>query len=65
LVQVFGEWVKTNEIQAKIKSIQKSAEYAGDSKVEDRIQELEIQYLRKFGQVFGQIEKNPPPINDI
>ena len=65
LVQVFGEWVETNSLQAKIKSIQKSAEYAEDSKEEYRIQELEIQHLRKFGQVFGQIDKNPPPVNDV
>jgi len=65
LAQVFGDWVETNELQAKITSIQKSAEYAEDSKEENRIQELEIQHLRKFGQMFSQIDKSPPPVNDV
>ena len=61
LAQTFETWKDTDLIRAKVQTIQQSEEYLNDTDNEKRIQQLEIQYLRKFGQVFSQIEKNPPP----
>lgn len=65
LAEIFSAWKDTSSIRDKIKTIQKSEEYLNDAQEENRIQELEIQYLRKFGQVFRQIEDNPPPPQNI
>ena len=65
LAETFSTWLDTSLIRANIQTLQKSAEYANDLKEEDRIEALEIQYLRKFGQLFSQIDKNPPPPKNI
>ena len=65
LAQTFETWKDTDPIRAKVQTIQQSKKYLNDTDNEKRIQQLEIQYLRKFGQVFSQIEKNPPPAQNI
>jgi predicted esterase len=65
LADTFSTWQNTSPIRTKIQTIQKSEDYLNDRQDEKRIQELEMQYLRKFGQVFSQIEKNPPPAQNI
>ena len=65
LDKTFSTWQDTALIRAKIQAIQKSVGYLNDKKDEKRIQDLEILYLRKFGQVFSQIDKNPPPQKDV
>lgn len=65
LDDTFSTWQNTRPIRTKIQTIQKSEDYLNDRQDEKRIQELEMQYLRKFSQVFGQIEKKPPPMQNI
>jgi predicted esterase len=65
LLETFSTWKDTGPIQDKIQIIQKNKGYLRDAHAENRIQGLEIQHLRKFGQVLSQIEKNSPPIEYI
>jgi predicted esterase len=65
LADTFSAWRDTGSVQAKIQTIPRSEEYLNDRNDENRIQELEMQYLRGFGQVFGQIEKNPSHLQYI
>ena len=65
LSNTFSTWHDISPILDKIQTIPKSEKYLHDRQDEYRIHEREMQYLRKFDQVFGQIEKNPPSIQNI
>jgi tetratricopeptide (TPR) repeat protein len=65
LEDTFNTWLDTGSIQAKILAIQTSDRYLKDEQDENRIKKQEIRYLRKFGQIFAQIEKNSPLVQDI
>ncbi len=65
LTDTFSAWQDTSPIRAKIQTIQKSELYLSQREEENRIQNLEIRLLQKFGQIFSQIENKTPPAESI
>lgn len=65
LAEIFSAWEDTSSIRNKIQTIQKSEEYRFDAQEENRIQALEIQYLRRFGRAFSQIEEDSDSVQNI
>lgn len=65
LAETFSQWQETKPMQEKIRAILVDDDYREDARDENWIQEKEMRYLGKFGQVFSQIEKTHPPIVDL
>jgi tetratricopeptide (TPR) repeat protein len=59
LADTFCAWQDTRSLLAKIREIQAQDAYQRDALEENDIQKREIAYLRKFGQIFSRMEKNP------